>query len=252
MSALDMSVLCEDWTPTVTDRETVASMPLDKELTLAVSLRSDERTSPGRPPTGTEDGDARTLILSAFVDEVVLFELRFWDGRLVFQAGTHESEQGGHLIYGVDHFDFQVSFNPPQGGLAVATSWVKPSGGNASQVFTSNISNLKLPKAKYYTLRLGAPKHFVDLSLLGWRVNATYDLAPPACALPGICCPPISSFPSDLLEFVPATNADDEWLRATGLVETSPLDTLRLALQSIDSWRKVAEGALQALEGEGK
>jgi hypothetical protein len=40
--------------------------------------------------------------------------------------------------------------------------------------------------------------------------------------------------------------------RAPALARNSPLEDLRLALQSIDSWCKVAEGALRTLEEEAK
>lgn len=250
----DMSVLCKNWTPTVADRETVASLPLDKQLTLSVSLRAGEGRGRSRSsPFGVESGDSRALILSANVDEVTLFELRFWEGQLVLNAGTAEAESSKALVYGGDGFDFHVSFNPAKGGLAIVASWAMPSGERASHAFAANISNLKLPPARYYTLRLGAPKRFVDLSLLGWRVDASFDLAPA-----------VTSFPSDLLEFVPTTleearkiwppgQADAQTSgTASAIVAVAPLDSLRLALQSIDSWRRVAEDALRDLEGEAK
>lgn len=239
MSACDMSVLCKDWIPALTDRETVASMPRDKELTLSLSLTGSVRLGFPRAPFGVESGDARALILSANVDEVTLFELRFWNGQLVLNAGTAEAESSDALVCGGDAFNFQVSFNPARGGLAIVASWVTPLGERVSQVFTANISNLKLPEARYYTLRIGAPKHFADLSLLGWRVNANFDLAAP-----------VTGFPDDLLGFVP-TDAQTSGA-ASALVEVASLDSLRLALQSIDSWRKVADAALQALEGGEK
>jgi hypothetical protein len=180
-----MSVLCKNWRPTETDRESVASMPLDKELTLAVSM--------SRPDgLGVSPYEKRVLILSANVDDVVLFGLRFWEGSLRLNAGIGEGQHSQPLVYGADHFDFQVSFNPSQGGLAIVASWVLPSGERASHAFAANISNLKLPKARYYTLRFGAPKHYVDHAPMGWRINATFDLAAP-----------VTEFPSDMLEFVP-------------------------------------------------
>lgn len=229
-----MSVLCKDWIPTVTDRETVASLPLDKDLTLSVSLASLRTGRMGEPlsnqPYGVEQGDARVLILSAFVDDVTLFELRFWDGRLRLNGGTRTGQESEEVL-GAVYFNFEVSYSPAAGGLAIVASWFKPSGDRATHTFTANISNLKLPsKARYYTLRLGAPVRFVDLPLFGWKVNATYDLAAP------VVKPPAST--------------DARTSRAnSALVEVAPLETLRLALQSIDSWRKVAEGALRALEG---
>ena len=217
-----MSVLCKDWTPTLSDRETVASMPLDKELNLSLSLRAGS--------FGARPRDPRVLLLSANVDDVSLFELRFWDGRLRLNAGTGGGQES-NLVLGADSFDFQVSFNPQQGGLAIVASWVMLSGERLTHSFAANISNLKLPRANYYTLRLGAPKHYVDHTLLGWRVNAAFDLAEPA-----------SKFTARLMEFAP-TEAPP------AIAETSPFDALRLALQSIDSWRKVAEDALGELEG---
>jgi hypothetical protein len=236
MSALDMSILCKDWTPTKKDRETVASMPLDKELTLSVSLRPDEEAG---TPLGVFENDARVLILSADVDEVSLFGLRFWGGRLRLSAGTQATQESA-LILGATSFDFQVSFNPVHGGLAIVASWVTPSGGRTSHSFIANISNLKLPKARYYTLRLGAPKRFVDASLLGWRVNASYDLAPPF------------GVPTEMSH---VQGLGWDWSRSTrmtGLVKVNPYDTLRTALQSIDFWRKAAEDALRSLEGGEK
>lgn len=204
MSGLDMSRLCDNWMPTEGHPELVASLPFNKILKLDMTI---EHNFPPAHP--------RILLLQAEVEGQEIWGLRLWNERL--RLTTASGPQQSLALFGNEAgFKLSLSYNPEAGGLVVLYNKGEQVGGS----FSVNADNPWLPKTPYYTLHIGAPKHYADASPLGWTITADYNLsAPPELGV-----------------------------RLGRLVEVSPLDNLRLALQSIDSWRKVAEGALEALE----
>lgn len=210
---LDMSVLCDNWTPSRRHPEALALMPRNRDLTL--SLNADKIVLTNHP----------ILLLQAEAGGEEIWGLRVLPiGELLFSADRGQWDSKGRVF--TERLSLALSFSPSQGGLSIVVS--NPPA--VAVTFTANVG----PIRDYYNLRIGCQVGTDDACPFGWRISSRFDLAEPI----------VDGEPAEDWRLregpLPASPA---------LVEASPPDeTLALALQSIEHWLKVAQSALEQKE----
>lgn len=206
--SLDMGTICTGWTPTLENRRHVVNF-IPKDRPINLKLEIEE----ARPRWG-----GSILIARGVANYEELWALRMHpSGRLALHAGAEVKSvfvvAGGLVL--------SVSYGPKHGGIGCAV-------GSTNVVLSGSCKSSWAERTEWQTwnLEIGAGKDLADLPPYGWKISASFHLQDP----------------------VSAQAAQVRERTLFSLAGTSPGDTLKLAIQSMELWARIAKDALEQME----